>query len=36
MVVAGRDRTAVQTVIDEGYARVRFAIDGAWHTGAPV
>ncbi len=35
MVLTGPDRAAVQALIDEGYGRVRFRIDGKWHTGAP-
>ena len=35
MVLTGPDRASVQALIDEGYARVRFRIDGQWRTGEP-
>ena len=35
MVLTGPDRAAVQALIDEGYARVRFRLDGQWRTGTP-
>ncbi len=35
MVLTGPDRAAVQALVDEGYARVRFRIDGQWRTGEP-
>ena len=35
MVLTGPDRAAVQALIDEGYARVRFLIDGRWRHGDP-
>ena len=36
MVLTGPDRDAVQALVDEGYARVRFRIDGQWHTACPA
>jgi hypothetical protein len=35
MVLTGPDRATVQSLVDEGYARVRFRIDGQWRTGEP-
>jgi hypothetical protein len=35
MVLTGPDRAAVQALVDEGYERVRFRLDGRWHTGKP-
>jgi hypothetical protein len=36
MVLTGPDRGSVQALIDEGYARVQFKLDGQWRTGEPV
>lgn len=35
MVLTGPDRESVQALVDEGYARVRFRINGEWRTGPP-
>ena len=35
MVLTGPDRATVQALVDEGYARVRFKIDGSWRSAVP-
>ncbi|MGD9546511.1 MAG: ATP-grasp domain-containing protein [Candidatus Krumholzibacteriia bacterium] len=35
MVLTGGSRAEVQELIDEGYRRVRFRVDGSWRSGLP-